>query len=119
MPAVAQYDLQVCQQGLGNIRTIGFRRVHGHFAETDDHVERRAQFVAYIGHKLLFGATRLFRFPAQVMRQTVQLGQLVVSFCQIIQCLPELKLIISTFFQGFAAPHMTGFEPLAGQEQRA
>ena len=119
MPAVAQDDFQVSQQGLGDIAPVSFGRVHGHFAETDDHVERRAQFVADIGDKLLFGAPRFVRLPAQVMRQAIQLGELEMGVCQIIHCSPELELIIPTLFQSFAALSVTDFKPLPSQEQGA
>ena len=114
MPGIAQDNLKVGKQGWGDGARICGRRLEYHLAEAGDHVERGAQLVTDVGHKLLLGPTGVLGGMAQPLGQAIQAGELHVGIGQIGQGLSELSLAIARSLQQAPCPLIVLPRPVSG-----
>ena len=119
MKGITIDDPQITRVRSRNPPTVVLRRLHHELAESDDEVERRAQFVADRLRKLLFEPARFVRLIARQHQHVVGTLQAVRCLVQSLQRALKLGLAVARDRLVVVGPFVAAPHPLQGHEEPA
>ena len=115
--SVASNRRDIGQERCGKAPAINVRRTRNHIGEADDHVQRRAQFMADVGDELGLGLARLLGHEFEHLQSLGKPRQFAVGVDQVFTRLLEFQSLLAHLIQIVARRIKAGHRPVCQHEE--